>query len=70
MNKRAVFAILLILLGVVLILNQVTALDIKLKNWWPMILVLIAVIKLASRSISPVSGIFLALLGILLQMYL
>lgn len=37
MNKRAVFAILLILLGVVLILNQVTALDIKLKNWWPMI---------------------------------
>lgn len=68
MNKRAVFAILLILLGVVLILNQVTALDIKLKNWWPMILVLIAVIKLASRSISPVSGIFLALLGILLQL--
>lgn len=68
MNKRVATAVLLILLGVILMINQTTSLDISFKGWWPLIIIIFAIFLTINRSITLVSGIFLSLLGVLLQL--
>ncbi|HOB20181.1 MAG TPA: DUF5668 domain-containing protein [Candidatus Atribacteria bacterium] len=68
MGRKTTLAIILILLGIVLILNQTTDLNINLANWWPSLIIIIAAIMTLNRSITPVTGIFIALLAALVQL--
>ncbi len=68
MGRKTTFAVILILLGVVLILNQTTDLDITLAKWWPSLIIIIAGLMTLNRSIRPVTGIFIALLAALVQL--
>jgi predicted membrane protein len=69
MSWRAFIGIVLVILGAGFLLDQleVIAFGELLSTWWPLILIAIAVIQLATRSVAPAVSLFLLLVGAYLQ---
>jgi predicted membrane protein len=69
MSWRAFVGVVLLILGVGFLLDQleVIAFGELLSTWWPLILIAIAVIQLATRSVAPAVSVFLLLAGVYLQ---
>ena len=69
MSWRVFFGGLLVLIGGGFLLDQLDILEFGpiLDTWWPMILILIGVIQLATRSVPVLAGLFVVLLGVFFQ---
>ena len=69
MSSRTVFGVLLIAVGLGLVLDRTGQWDFGavLSMWWPLILILIAGVQLATRSAPPVASLLLLGVGVVFQ---
>lgn len=69
MSWRVILGVGLVVIGGGFLLDQLEVVDFGpiLATWWPLILILIGVIQLATRSVPALAGVFVLVLGILFQ---
>lgn len=69
MSWRVILGVGLVIIGGGFLLDQMGVVDFGpiLATWWPLILILIGVIQLASRSVPALAGVFVVVLGVLFQ---
>lgn len=66
MSSRHLFGAILILLGIGFLLERMGYGDI-LSTWWPSLLILIGAFQLARRTVAPIGGIILVVVGTMIQ---
>ncbi len=69
MNTRSIIAGILILLGILLLVDNIFQISLFgiISDWWPLILIIIGIVSLSKQSGSVYSGIILIIIGIILQ---
>jgi len=69
-EQRAVFGIVVILVGLVLLLNSMGFIDadISIARFWPVILIVIGIVKVINFDESTFFGVILLLLGVYFQL--
>jgi predicted membrane protein len=69
MNTRSIIAGILILLGILLLFDNIFSISLGsiIGTWWPMILIVIGIVSLSKDSGSVYSGIVLIIIGVVLQ---
>lgn len=70
MSKRIIWGIVLVLLGILLLLDQMDILGFGnlISNYWPSLLILLGIIGLISRDSSKLSNLFVIALGVFFQL--
>jgi predicted membrane protein len=70
MDGRKVLGSILILLGVGFTLQQLNIIDFSsvLSNWWPLFIIIIGLIQIATNSVSKLGGIIIIIIGAMLQL--
>ena len=70
MKSKYLIAIILVLLGIALLLDQyhVWTLGRIISTWWPLILIVVGISTIIDHKEKPIGGIFILLLGTILQL--
>ncbi len=70
MNGRKVFGSILILLGIGFTLQQLDLIEFSsiLSSWWPLLIIIIGLIQIATNSVSKLGGTIIIFIGAMLQL--
>ncbi len=68
MNGRKVFGSILILLGIGFTLQQLDLIEFSsiLSSWWPLLIIIIGLIQIATNSVSKLGGTIIIFIGAML----
>jgi predicted membrane protein len=64
MGNRALFGVLLVLIGIAIILNSYFNIFTGFSSWWPLILILIGIVHLVKRSASLLTSLMVIAIGL------